>query len=532
MDKVFTNVLLDCGNGEPDPISGIRPPLLSIKASSIFSVNPAVKVVLGREVRINLNLRVKDQLDEIMLALQPQNSTGDPSANINDDTAVAKPNQISFESCNVDVTSRPMKVKYENDVDSIGFSVGAIALNSIITKETDGKVKIKSDFSLDECISWLESRNKRYRLISPVCFAFNFAFYFVNPNYVPVKGFARSNVGRMVIHMGPQHLHIINRIIESTQTLVNSNTKTVEANVSPENKTNQPEDGEHFNDDLRLGTFTVSNEKDKNLPSPYKVVYNSSSITWTYPRPRTLTKLMILPLPLTSSVSALPAGTEPTVDCQLQFWSVHRLSWIHYATFQLDECNVVHVDLPLYTDKRKCEFACTWRIEMVAAGNSSILPEVPCSLLSAIRVDSFYSLFHQPQYQFIFDADQIQLCLYNQFCPVTNYKLPENLAGLHLKLNPPFQQNFLSASLDKISSEISVWNFQEVGSTVKLVAKTRVGVNITDYLFLGDHRIMSTGEICTRIQNEGKFVDIFATVPNCDLNIGPFGLHTLRYFLN
>ena len=529
MDKIFTNVLLDCSNGEPDPLSGIRPPLLSIKASSIFSVNPAVKVVMGREVRVNLNSTVKDQLDAIMLALQPQNSTIGHAANSNDDTVVAKSNQISFESCNVDLTSRPMKLKYENELDSIGFSVGAIALNSIITIETDGNVKVKSDFSINECISWLKSKNKRYRLISPVCFAFNFAFYLVNPNYAPIKGFARCNVGRMVIHLGPEHIHIINRIIESAQKLLTLKTKTVEMNDSPENKTNQPEDGEHFNDDLRLGTFTVSDEKDKNLPSPYKVVYNSSSITWTYPRPRTLTKLTILPLPLTSSVSAIPAGTEPTVDCQLQFWSVHRLSWINYATFQLDESNVVHVDLPLYTDKRKCEFACTWRIEMVAAGNSSILPEVPCSLLSAIRVDSFYSLFHQPQYQFIFDAEQIQLCLYNQLCPDTNYQLPENLTGLHLQLNPPFQQNFLSASLDKISSEISVWKFQEIGSTVKLVAKTRVGVNITDYLFLGDHRIMSTGEICTRIQNEGKFVDIFATVPNCDLNIGPFGLHTLRY---
>ena len=61
------------------------------------------------------------------------------------------------------------------------------------------------------------------------------------------------------------------------------------------------------------------------------------------------------------------SGTrEATVNCQLQFWCAHRSAWTHYASFTLDESNVAYVDLPLYTDKRRCEHACTWRIEMVA----------------------------------------------------------------------------------------------------------------------------------------------------------------------
>ena len=526
----FSKILIDCGQGRLDPASGIRPPLLTIKGTSILSADPSLTIKFGREVNINMDAKVKEKLDEIMGVLRTLRSTEELVTEI---APKKQKSEAQFNVCKVDVCTQPVKIIYSDLDDRIGLRFGSLTLNSSVSKVYGGKLRISADTTLEDCSSWLQAGSIRYRLISPVCVGANVSFFTGLESFSPVKGFARCSVGRLVLHLGPQHLKILHRIQGNLEQIFSSNSDDGSEEIPREDKVDQmDDDGEHYNDDLRLGTFTISEDKGQELPTAYRVVYSSSSITWTYPKPRTLTKLTVLPLPLTPGivvgVSTGEGESEPTVECQLQFWSVHRSAWTSYASFRLDESNIVHVDLPLYTDKRRCEFAHTWRIEMVA-GSGCILQEVPCSLLSAVRVDSFHSTLHQPQFQFIFDAEQLQLCLYNHLCSTAKLPGKSELAGLNLQINHPLQQNFLTANLDAVSTEISIWKNQvSEGQTLKLTAKSRIGINIIDYCYLGSHQVVNTVELSARIQNEGSYVDVFLQVSQCDLNVGPFALHTLR----
>ena len=96
---------------------------------------------------------------------------------------------------------------------------------------------------------------------------------------------------------------------------------------------------------------------------------------------------------------------------------------------------------------------------MYLLGTASILPEVPCSLLSAIRVDSYYSSVQQPKYQVLLDAESVQLSFYNHLHHLqhTHLSTSQHFNGLKLEQNFPVDQNFMSASLDAVSFELSVW---------------------------------------------------------------------------
>ena len=380
---------------------------------------------------------------------------------------------------------------------------------------------MEGDSVIENIESSIGLEGAKYSVVDPIILNLTVAAssdLFFNPE----KGAVAINLGRSNIHVGPVQLFVLNTFSNFITTELEKHKNDIKPEIK--NEICDTPAGEHFTDDLRLGIFTVEEDGlNVEIPLPYRVVYNNNSLTWTYPKARTLTKMVILPLPLTLAKEGNYAADS--VACQLQFWSSNRSCWILYQHFQLQEGNVCHVDLPLCTDKRSCEFAGTWRIQMFSDGN--IRDEIPCSLLSALRVDSYFSQAMLPDYQLVLHVQNLDLTLHNQL----NYcgrEMQGDLAGLSLSTECPIDQPFISFKVDALSSELSVWSGTTVDdSSIKAVCRGRVGIEYIDYSYLAKHSLLTPSDLCLKLQVQDNFVDIFMDIGRADFIIGPFSLHSL-----
>ena len=110
-------------------------------------------------------------------------------------------------------------------------------------------------------------------------------------------------------------------------------------------------------------------------------------MTWRYPQPRTLTKVVIFPVPFLDASCQHDTTTE--VDCELEYWSESLRCFSLYQRFQLSESSVVHLDLPLVTDRKLAAVSSTWRVRLHSVADSVIL--APQQLVSVMKIDSYYS---------------------------------------------------------------------------------------------------------------------------------------------
>ena len=510
----LTNVIVESRPALADVVSGIRPPFLNLTMEGFLGPQLSVNCCVARPLQVNLDPDVMQLVSSSLLRPQDQRKLETERTPLN--FAFSEVNL----KCSMISTSVLLRLKAEKCTSFTG-ALSSVNASSRV-KFLKDRINLEADTLIDNLRCSFDYGGDKYSLIDPV--SLNIAASASSDLYLqPDKGSLIIATGKSNIHLGPVQLFLLDQYA----TFINAEIQKQSSNES-EQDIKSEEDfssvGEHFADDLRLGAFTIEKESlDIEIPLPYKVIYNKNSLTWTYPKPRTLTKMMILPLPLTLAKEG--DYSADSVSCQLQFWSSNRSCWILYTHFQLQEGNVCHVDLPLCTDKRSCEFSSTWRIQMFSDGN--IRDEIPCSLLSALRVDSYFSDAMLPDYQFVVHVKHIDLTLHNQldYC---GKKLEGELAGLALSAQCPKNQPFISFKVDGLSSEISVWSGQPTKeSSLKAIIRGRLGIEYIDYCYLAKHSLLVPSELCLKLQVQENFIDVFTDIGRTDFSIGPFGLHTL-----
>ena len=165
---------------------------------------------------------------------------------------------------------------------------------------------------------------------------------------------------------------------------------------------------QNYVDDLRAGAFhfVEKREIEWSLAKPYQVIFTESpaAMTWIYPKPRTLSRLSVFPVPFVSADKLF--GEEEDLDhggdivsCTLEYWDQCLKSFRAYSTFFLSEQELCHLDLPLLTDRKKLAVSDVWRIVIHGHNISDRNVVKPQSLVSVIRVDSFYSPLLIPKLQ-------------------------------------------------------------------------------------------------------------------------------------
>jgi len=111
------------------------------------------------------------------------------------------------------------------------------------------------------------------------------------------------------------------------------------------------------------------------------------------------------------------------VICALQFWDKSLNAYRTYSEFYLSEQQVSHLDLPITTDRKKVSVSEKWRIlidrdendEDNAVCKSDIIV-TPKSLVSVVRVDSYYNPNLVPKVQVRFQLSLVslrQLCIFH-----------------------------------------------------------------------------------------------------------------------
>lgn len=126
------------------------------------------------------------------------------------------------------------------------------------------------------------------------------------------------------------------------------------------------------------------------------------------------------------SASELGASSPSEgVSCALQYWDECLESFQTYSEFHLSEDNMTHLNLPTVGDKRRCAVSHTWRVVLYydhdededEAGFAHVEKEVivtPKSLVSVIRVDSYFNSGLIPRVQAALHLPSASLELYNQ----------------------------------------------------------------------------------------------------------------------
>ena len=510
----LTNVILESRPALADVVSGIKPPFLNLIMEGFLGPQLSVNCSMARPLQVNLDPDVMQLVSSSLLKPQDQSKLKTEKAPLN--LAFSEVNL----KCSMISTSVLLRLKAEKST-SFTYALSSVTASSRV-KFLEDRINVEADTLIDNLRCSFDYGGDKYSLIDPV--SLNITASASSDLYLqPDKGSLIIATGKSNIHLGPVQLFLLDQYAAFINTEIQKKSGNENAqDIKIEEDFSSV--GEHFADDLRLGAFTVEKESvDIEIPLPYKVIYNKNSLTWTYPKPRTLTKMMILPLPLTLAKEG--DYSADSVSCQLQFWSSNRSCWILYTHFQLQEGNVCHVDLPLCTDKRSCEFSSTWRIQMFSDGN--IRDEIPCSLLSALRVDSYFSDAMLPAYQFVVHVKHIDLTLHNQldYC---GKKLEGDLAGLVLSEQCPKNQPFISFKVDGLSTELSVWSGQKTKeSSLKAIVRGRLGIEYIDYCYLAKHSLLVPSDLCLKLQVQENFIDVFTDIGRAEFSIGPFGLHTL-----
>ncbi|XP_053623621.1 uncharacterized protein Vps13B [Plodia interpunctella] len=103
----------------------------------------------------------------------------------------------------------------------------------------------------------------------------------------------------------------------------------------------------YYKDDLRSGAFKIVSGGQ--LPMAYQVMVDGYSVSWRYPHPRAITRIVAFPIP----------GLDKEVDCVLELYSPIQIKWMPHTYFKLP-VNEPR-EIKLFPSPPEVVFALTWR---------------------------------------------------------------------------------------------------------------------------------------------------------------------------
>jgi hypothetical protein len=538
----YSQILLETLPGKADPVSGIRPAFCTLALLGFMTQNLAVEASIDRPVKLVLDAPLLQLLQEL---LSHAANTSEPNSLENPMESKEKSTANWLKPARLDgklTVSESVMFLVESGLSgpdthrypvSMRTSMSKIDLTLAFTYEEQG-MNTEMNLAVSSLHSKLGLGKDIHNLLDPLNIGIRTELLFT-PEFDLIKGQVFFSSGKILCHAGPHHVHVLNMIRSEVFSILKPS--QFRAGNSELAAISRPEadddDGEAFYDDLRLGTFSFSEEVDSQrsmVPPPYQAVYGANTLTWSYPKPRTLTKMVILPVPLTAALTRQePENEAAGLECQLHYWSRIRSCWVLYQPFRLLECSVTHVDLPLVSD-RSCEYAETWRLQVFPLDN--IRAEICCSLVSAVRVDSFYSRRKLPNLQVVVDMKSLSVVLHNHLT-YAGTRLSGAWRGLSLEPTHPREQPFFSCLADAISAELCMWRQPSGGmaatpAAIKSNVRFRGSMYYTDMSYLSQHTLLTPTEIALKLQLENNFVDLFADVGPAEISFGVFAIHVVK----
>ena len=342
----------------------------------------------------------------------------------------------------------------------------------------------------------------------------------------------KVQVNQCNLHLGPNQLYVMETLKKNLEDLFEGSPSEAEraeklvgaADLLTDSELEKENEEElNFQDDLRAGAFQFLESSDQD-PSPYQAVFGGSTLTWKYPQRRTLSKVLLFPLPFLEA-SDPSCEVEDGVDCELLYLSDTLRQFVVYRQFQLSESKVVHLDLPLIRDKKHCCSSTTWQVRINRSGDQAFIS--PQSLLSVLKVDSFSSPSLQPESELSVSVTTLKLILHNQL-HFAGRKFEDEMCDLALDQQHPLDTPFLSLSLSPLSLGINVWAEQRADQLIQYSFKSKLAVEYVDFAFLGKHHFIKPSDVDLWVQHQNSQLDVTARVGSVHASVGPFLIHSLR----
>lgn len=227
------------------------------------------------------------------------------------------------------------------------------------------------------------------------------------------------------------------------------------------------------------------------------------------------------------------------IECSLQYWDVCLGSFQTYSRFKLSENQIGHLNLPTLHDLKRRAVSAVWRVEVhlnsgQEEGFEGLNDEADVivqakSLVSVMRVDSYFSPTLIPRVQMAVNVPSIRLDALNQL-HFGGRELPSILKNYNLIPVFPLDQTVATLKLEQLSVGVDAWATLPANFRALIRTKTQIRIDLLDYSFLAMHSILDQTKIQAQInldsKQTSKTVDIFAQANPIVLRAGHFAAHT------
>ncbi|XP_075990406.1 vacuolar protein sorting 13B isoform X2 [Anticarsia gemmatalis] len=236
----------------------------------------------------------------------------------------------------------------------------------------------------------------------------------------------------------------------------------------------------YYTDDLRSGAFKILTGSQ--LPMAYQVMLHRNAVSWRYPHPRAITRVVAFPLP----------GADQEVDCVLELYSQMLDAWEPHTYFKIPIGEPR--ELKLFVPPPDAVFAVMWRFRALSNKEPNLLPyefnhlkflprneplltdhnahkdftprSYPATaeqLSGVLRVDSYFAPRLLPRTKLIVRVQETELHLYNslpflssQATALEGYYVSRPLMRSHRVLSVIARNSKLHAQLGSPSGVLTI----------------------------------------------------------------------------
>ena len=528
----FPLTLLETKPGRAESQNEISPAFLSLTLSDIMSKYMALDCRIARPVLMSLSEERYRQIKMIASQVESYLSTS-TSPNVKQEAETGTTSWVSLIR-DVEVKTVQMMCRYDCREKDLPTSVRTNIGGSGIKLHLDQRSKhlaLEGKVDLERTSVSFLLNNIPHNLIGPFNIQISGSKTFLSQNFARNANI-KIQINQVNIHLGPNHLYAMEKVQknladifgESSQEEAEADAPRVDSDLLTDSELEKESEEElNFQDDLRAGAFQFLEATGQD-PSPYQAVFGGSTLTWKYPQRRTLSKVVIFPLPFLDA-SDVSCEVEDGVDCELLYLSDTLGHFVVYQQFQLSESKMVHLDLPLIRDRKLCCSSTTWQVRLNTEADKAHI--APKSLLSVLKVDSFASPRLQPESQLSVAVTTLKLILHNQL-HFAGKKLEGELSDLALDQQYPLDTPFLSLTCSPLSCGVSVWSEDRAGHLLQYSFKSKLAVEYVDFAFLGNHHFVKPSDIDLWVQQQNGQLDVSGRTGPVNASLGPFLIHTLR----
>ncbi|XP_050683023.1 uncharacterized protein LOC126978332 [Leptidea sinapis] len=423
-DEACNETLLRTAQGLSDPETDIPPALATLRAEQIpgsyvsgHAARGSIQLDIERPVLLELSTDKLKRIKGVMSLIEkyvPRESKNDVDPSL--------PASYKLRRCMV-----------RNNIESIIIQTSQMGVRS--EEGAGGWERLQAQMACaskpDRLISRVliealvitagPSTDTRHVVLHPICLGGTFEANWESHRRVEIlcthepRLRIAMDIDRVILDLRPQDLSVVadirdtlKEIFEPTQVPDNSLDGSLSSdelmakvamtfNLSEAFNSKQNIDQNYYKDDLRSGAFKIVSAEQ--LPMAYQVTIYSDSVSWRYPHPRAITRLIAYPIP----------GMEKETECVLELYNSMLHRWETHTFFKMP--TMEERELKLNTDPSDAAFAFMWRVRICLH-----------SQIKTVPFEFNASMFMPKRDPFVFEMPP-QQDYYSKSCPISAEQL-------------------------------------------------------------------------------------------------------------